>query len=811
MRSTFFGLETGKRALQTHQREQDTIGHNVSNASTPGYSRQRAGTASTTPLYPSDLTRLYSPGQIGTGVTITDVIRIRDVFIDTQVRRTNHGTGNDDVMATTLRQIESVFNEPGDEGISTALNNFFNSWHELTKQPENIAVRTALREVSNTLVDTIQQVNYNIRQIQIDADTQMKQKVNNVNRISFEIADLNQKIVKAVNHNDNPNDLYDKRDVLVDDLSKLLEVQVLNTEQGQIAVLTGSGTTLVRNDHQFKLFTEAQSTNQTIAATRNEKTAIFSKIVSEDNLNAVKPVSGELGGHIQVRDVVVPEVLDRLDEFVETLITGVNSVHSRGFGLDGTTRLNFFADDKVVIPLTGVLSPTWRHTNTGTEQFPQNPPITTNTLLSSQGISGFNTLTINKTKLVNSATTTETINIAIGDPTTTTIRDVLSALESQANVEAFFDVEAGRIVIRGDALQQQIIEFGPIGDVTPPGDIVAAFGGVPGTGVPVNLVGLALLDYPGLPLTAANISLSTGGLPASVELKQGTDYTLNVATGDIALTASGTTLLASNGNTLYVRQSPPANTTFNLFAMVPPVVPLNPATNAIVPESVTFRAGHIPNDVTLVDGRDFTLNVNTGDVTLTAAGVAILNQNGNALYMRQTQLSGGGQKDFFTAAGLMQSVTTLTSHDSDAASRLRVADEIQSDVNKIAAAPSFANLPGDNVIAVEIARLQNDLKLSGVKDQSLSVKHTSTYTTFFNSTIAELGLDSQAAQKSLANNTLILQEFLNRREEISGVNLDEELTHMIEVQKSYNAAARFVTVTDEMLETIILRMGIVGR
>ena len=140
-----------------------------------------------------------------------------------------------------------------------------------------------------------------------------------------------------------------------------------------------------------------------------------------------------------------------------------------------------------------------------------------------------------------------------------------------------------------------------------------------------------------------------------------------------------------------------------------------------------------------------------------------------------------------------------------------MADEIQSDVNKIAAAPSFANLPGDNVIAVEIARLQNDLKLSGVKDQSLSVKHTSTYTTFFNSTIAELGLDSQAAQKSLANNTLILQEFLNRREEISGVNLDEELTHMIEVQKSYNAAARFVTVTDEMLETIILRMGIVGR
>ena len=145
MRSSFFGIETMRRAILTPRRVMDTIGHNVANAATEGYSRQRVNLETTRPFPYPGVNRLWGAGQVGTGVISASIERIRDVFIDKQLRIGTTDQGRVEVEKNTLRQIENAFLEPSsEEGLQGAFAKFFDAWQELSTTISHLRSRSAI-------------------------------------------------------------------------------------------------------------------------------------------------------------------------------------------------------------------------------------------------------------------------------------------------------------------------------------------------------------------------------------------------------------------------------------------------------------------------------------------------------------------------------------------------------------------------------------------------------------------------------------------------------------------------------------------
>ncbi|MFC4777819.1 flagellar hook-associated protein FlgK [Paenibacillus sp. GCM10023252] len=298
MRSTFHAIETAKRSLFTQQANINTIGHNIANANTPGYSRQRVNMVASRPIEAPGYMRSNTPGQLGTGVEFVSITRIREQFLDDQFRNANRMLGDWNIQADTLAKLETVFNEPSDSGLRTVMDNFWKSWTDLSKDPENITGRKIVRENALALVDAFNETSKHLSDLENDLTTNIDVKVSQVNSISSSIASLNYEIKRLEDYGDNPNDLRDQRDYLVDQLSKIANVSVVNTPQGYnisvgaLAVVTG-----------------AEATPATSAQMETEYAA-------------GRLVGGEIAGLITSRDKYVGDYQSQVDALADTLVNG---------------------------------------------------------------------------------------------------------------------------------------------------------------------------------------------------------------------------------------------------------------------------------------------------------------------------------------------------------------------------------------------------------------------------------------------------------------------------------------------------------
>src|SRR5256885_525902 len=168
--STFFGLETTLRALLAQQAALDTTGHNISNANTEGYTRQSAVLGASDALQVTDGTRQSTIASIGTGVQIQSFQRIRDDFLDLQFRAQNMVLGQQSATANSLDEVETALSEPGENGISNLLTQFWKSWSDVANNPKpGSASRTALIEQTKTLTTSIQGLYSRLSQASSDA------------------------------------------------------------------------------------------------------------------------------------------------------------------------------------------------------------------------------------------------------------------------------------------------------------------------------------------------------------------------------------------------------------------------------------------------------------------------------------------------------------------------------------------------------------------------------------------------------------------------------------------------------------------
>lgn len=330
MNSTFMGLEIGKKGLSAHQQALHTTGHNISNAENKEYSRQRVVITAADPLYVPALNRSNSPGNIGQGSVVQIVERIRDNFIDDRIVVEKDVQGYWKTKNDFIYQTEMVYNEPSDQSLRTKLDELWKGWEELSKYPEERSTREVVREKAVNLSNEVKHLYRQLFDLQTAANREVSARVDQINLYARDIRDLNERILKAEALGDNPNDLKDKRDALIEKLSGIVNVSVGRSDRDETIVYIG-GENLVQGEVLRPLEAVMDSENKG-----------FFKVVWKDTGTNVDIKGGEIAGLLEARDKLIRENINDINAFAVNLADLTNEVHRDGFGRNGETNVDFF-------------------------------------------------------------------------------------------------------------------------------------------------------------------------------------------------------------------------------------------------------------------------------------------------------------------------------------------------------------------------------------------------------------------------------------------------------------------------------------
>lgn len=332
----FLGLETALRAVQANQKAIEVTGHNIANANTEGYNRQRVQFSETAPFTSPAYNQYTGAGQLGTGVTIEQIVRVRENFTDLMYRANVRGQASWDAKNDVLGRVEGIVAETSGAGLTSQLNEFFYAWQEMSKDP-NMNNRSILLEKSKGLVSFFRDLSGELSQLARDTDRIISGKVSEVNNLAAQIVDLNREIMKVergrqvqgpngdsiVQRENNANDLRDKRDLLLDKLAKYGTISV--TEDGvtgMVSVTLG----------------DSQLVNGNSGATLTTGTDPQGHVVVKANLG-----QGEIAGYLEAREVGLKQVQSNLDMLAAELISQVNNLHRQGVDAAGQMGGVFFS------------------------------------------------------------------------------------------------------------------------------------------------------------------------------------------------------------------------------------------------------------------------------------------------------------------------------------------------------------------------------------------------------------------------------------------------------------------------------------
>ncbi|MEW5993887.1 MAG: flagellar hook-associated protein FlgK [Candidatus Zixiibacteriota bacterium] len=324
MAGLFQGIELGKRALLAQQLCLQTVGHNIANVNTPGFTRQRVTLTTTLP-------ERHAAGMVGTGVTAGNVRHVRDLLLGVQFRRENKSLGQWSYREKILTQIEAVFAEPNDNTLSDLLNSFWDAWSDLSTDPRSTSHRAILIESTQQVTARFQQMAAQLGSLREQINTELVAIVEDVNSYAAEIARLNKLIASQELGEQHANDLRDTRDRLIDELSELIDVNTVGQPNGQVTVMVGA---LAIVDGGQSLSIKVESMNENGVPTH--------KLLLGNSTIEIRSINGRLKGLLDMRDETIPKYMSELDRVALTLVEQVNALHVTGYGLDGVTGREFF-------------------------------------------------------------------------------------------------------------------------------------------------------------------------------------------------------------------------------------------------------------------------------------------------------------------------------------------------------------------------------------------------------------------------------------------------------------------------------------
>lgn len=307
-------LSIARTALLTQQLAIEVTSHNVANVNTPGYSRQQLV------MEPNNSTTI-GLGEIGTGVHGQAIIQYHDKFMTAKVNQQVSSMTGFEAKKSSMKVVETLFNETTEEGLSKLLGQFWAAWHDLGNNPAGKAERATLVGRAGLLIDHFQSLYSDLMRLSTDMDINLGAGIEDINSLTGQIADLNVQIITADKGVGAANDLRDKRDYLVRQLAELMDINYFEIGSGAYTIMSNSGHILVETDRSWDL------------ELSGGQVYWVSSTGAEVEMRSGDVQGGKLGGWLAVKQEVIPDVLDKVNNLAESFIREVNSQHSQGIGL----------------------------------------------------------------------------------------------------------------------------------------------------------------------------------------------------------------------------------------------------------------------------------------------------------------------------------------------------------------------------------------------------------------------------------------------------------------------------------------------
>lgn len=747
--ASFFGIEIARKSLMAHQAAMEVTGHNISNAGRDGYSRQVVNMQPTTPMYPPGFYNSAAVQKIGSGVFVAQINRVRNEFIDTRLVAEEQNLGYWSKMNDLLHQIELIYNEPSDASLRTAMDKFWVAWDDLAKA-SSPGELTATREiVIQRSIDLTQTVNSIYSQFQniggsggyaggnnaIDAE--IKTIVDLINGNSKKIAELNRQISTAYVSGNPANDLMDRRDELAKEISRYVDVRINSSDPNEYRLVSG-GLVLVQGVH-----------SNSFDLRRDDITKRNMIYQSGTNIQMI-PSRGELKALFEMRDNILPKHMNDLNEFAIMFTDMVNEQHRYGFGLDGSTGIDFFKPlstiDKGIQKITGS-----RYINHPDQPINGNPA--TNEYENFEGLM---------------------TRISDGRVSPTPPDWNYLEVETKFNPSQFAnDIDVNTSVTietnKGTWSSPLLSQYATVNEFL--------------TDVSTNLEGVELV------YDRVSDTFSITGYSDINYIK------LSESDSDGFWSAIG-----MNFNTDVTKVSDGAKVESGRIALNGHFVDYNADTDSIydIVERINNTKSGVKADVNQ-QGRLILRATSDTDYTIKS-----ITDSGTLLTTLGILSPGRGYSfadgnDFNIISNNVQRPPQI-----DAAFRFTVNEAVINNTNLVAATGGTdTNMDGVLDVSHGPADGSNALRVAQLKSKNIMKDGTTTFNDFFNGLISQLGVNAQVAKTNYDNSTRIKENLTSLEQSISGVSLDEEMANMIKFQKGYTATSKYVSTLQQMMDTLI--------
>lgn len=364
MGSTFMGLETARRGMVAQQGALYTTGNNIANANTLGYTRQRVDLQQTE-SFPSVGTNAPKiPGQMGTGVEAGAVVRVRETFLDTQYRSESSKLGYWENRASALGDLETIMNEPSESGLSASMDSFWESLQDMAVDPQNSGARAVVRQRGIAVAETFNYLYDTVSAQKADAQNEVNVSEKAINTLLSQLDQVNKQIGAIEPNGYLPNDLYDQRDTILDDLSQYARIKVSYEKSGGNALAQSEGKAVVSlvddNGNELGNLVDTNGYKEVKVNSNTENTGVQSISIGDTTIDInnfestgkLKSVVESYGYENENGDLkgTFNDMLSELDNLAYTFATEFNKVHEEGMSpneiKNGNQAISFFADNE---------------------------------------------------------------------------------------------------------------------------------------------------------------------------------------------------------------------------------------------------------------------------------------------------------------------------------------------------------------------------------------------------------------------------------------------------------------------------------
>lgn len=829
-------LSVAKEALMAHQLSIAVTGHNVANVNTPGYTRQSLNLKAN-PATP------IGAGMLGGGVRGDEIVRHYDKFMIERLAEQSSLLGNLRAQQQAMGVVEPIFNEAQGLGLNDLLNQFWNSWQELSDNPETLASRQNVVQTGQLLVDQFAIMSNEIIRARHDIGVNLDTGIQDVNSITQRIAALNVRIATTESANAQANDLRDQRDTLINELSGLLDITYLENKNGNYTVLLADGHALVEVDQYWSV---DWSDGQLLWSSTNSS----GETSTPRAIGSGADLGGKVGGWLEVYNELAAgdpsNYSGRLDSLANAIIREVNQLHSQGMG---TARFSeeligaeLAANTLVTTGLLDVSSasqaiPAGTMSINGLEVGEiKNGAVTEGLAMikAANAVSAIDKIEAGvEARLTTqvAGTAVDATNLQAGDALSFTVNgvtvnytvvagDLADDAAFAANLAAKVNTDLAAHNAASTNLPPEINIEAVVGDGTNGGvlnsiifrntqagdetaiiidDLAGTFGG----GATTADLGFETIKGKSY---KADASHNTGEITifsaASYTVEAGVDDTylaqlgLTNISGDTAGDGKFTTDPDSGGLPLILGGYQYGDS-FNADDGSLDIWIYNANGSLALAQPVTVSMERV---YSLQDAADAINNaiVNAGGTSDSTTPWVQATVSNNRL-----KLTPVGDREFAFAndsSNLLQITGLNTFFSGHSAGSIAVNSLVSDDLTRLAAGQVGDNgqiYAGDNTNALEITGLQqkDDVSFVGGKVNSLNG--------FYNALVGDIGNRGRIVDSSVESNTLIYNQMSEMRDSVSGVNLDEEMANLIKFQHAYTAAARLISKADELLVTLL--------